>query len=54
MRIPFSPPNIDHDVHNEVLATLDSGWITSDPWLLTISLFLVALNELAWLNKFDF
>lgn len=31
MKIPFSPPNIDQDVINEVVETLKSGWITSGP-----------------------
>lgn len=29
--IPFSPPYIDEDIKNEVLETLDSGWITTGP-----------------------
>ncbi len=31
MKIPFSPPYIDQDVTNEVVDTLNSGWITSGP-----------------------
>lgn len=31
MNIPFSPPFIDQDVTNEVLHSLNSGWITSGP-----------------------
>lgn len=31
MKIPFSPPYIDQDVINEVVDTLNSGWITSGP-----------------------
>lgn len=31
MKIPFSPPYIDQDIINEVLDTLESGWITSGP-----------------------
>jgi dTDP-4-amino-4,6-dideoxygalactose transaminase len=31
MIIPFSPPYIDQDVINEVVDTLNSGWITSGP-----------------------
>ncbi|WP_396161708.1 DegT/DnrJ/EryC1/StrS family aminotransferase [Flavobacterium sp.] len=31
MKVPFSPPFIDQDVINEVLSTLESGWITSGP-----------------------
>lgn len=31
MKIPFSPPYIDQDVINEVLDTLNSGWITTGP-----------------------
>lgn len=31
MNIPFSPPFIDDDVKNEVLSSLDSGWITTGP-----------------------
>lgn len=31
MYIPFSPPFIDQTVIDEVLQTLDSGWITSGP-----------------------
>lgn len=29
MKIPFSPPYIDEDVKREVMAVLDSGWITT-------------------------
>lgn len=36
VKIPFSPPFIDDDVRNEVLATLDSGWITSGPRVLAL------------------
>jgi len=36
MKIPFSPPYIDDDVRSEVLATLDSGWITSGPRVLAL------------------
>jgi dTDP-4-amino-4,6-dideoxygalactose transaminase len=31
MNIPFSPPFIDQDIINEVLDSLNSGWITSGP-----------------------
>ena len=31
MKIPFSPPFIDDDVKNEVIASLESGWITTGP-----------------------
>ena len=31
MIIPFSPPFIDNEVINEVLDSLNSGWITSGP-----------------------
>ena len=31
MNIPFSPPYIDQDVINEVVACLESGWITTGP-----------------------
>ena len=31
MKIPFSPPFVDQDVINEVLDSLNSGWITSGP-----------------------
>jgi dTDP-4-amino-4,6-dideoxygalactose transaminase len=31
MKIPFSPPYIDQDVNDEVLDTLNSGWITTGP-----------------------
>jgi dTDP-4-amino-4,6-dideoxygalactose transaminase len=31
MKIPFSPPYIDQNVIDEVLDTLNSGWITSGP-----------------------
>lgn len=31
MKIPFSPPYIDQDVINEVVDTLQSGWITTGP-----------------------
>lgn len=31
MNIPFSPPYIDEDVINEVIDSLNSGWITTGP-----------------------
>lgn len=31
MKIPFAPPYIDNDVINEVLDTLNTGWITTGP-----------------------
>ena len=31
MKIPFAPPFIDDDVKQEVLSSLDSGWITTGP-----------------------
>ncbi len=31
MKIPFSPPFVDQDVINEVVDTLESGWITTGP-----------------------
>jgi dTDP-4-amino-4,6-dideoxygalactose transaminase len=31
MKIPFSPPYIDQDIIDEVVHTLNSGWITSGP-----------------------
>jgi dTDP-4-amino-4,6-dideoxygalactose transaminase len=31
MKIPFSPPYIDQDVTNEVVDTLNSGWVTTGP-----------------------
>lgn len=31
MQIPFSPPFIDEDVLNEVIDSLNSGWITTGP-----------------------
>jgi len=31
LKIPFSPPYIDQDVTNEVVDTLNSGWVTSGP-----------------------
>jgi dTDP-4-amino-4,6-dideoxygalactose transaminase len=31
MKIPFSPPYVDQDVINEVLDSLNSGWITTGP-----------------------
>ena len=31
MNIPFSPPYIDQDVLDEVMNTLQSGWITTGP-----------------------
>lgn len=36
MKIPFSPPYIDDDVKQEVLDTLNSGWITSGPRVLAL------------------
>ncbi len=36
MKIPFSPPYIDDDVKQEVLNTLNSGWITSGPRVLAL------------------
>ena len=31
MKIPFSPPYIDESVKNEVMDSLNSGWITTGP-----------------------
>lgn len=31
MKIPFSPPYVDQDIINEVVDTLESGWITTGP-----------------------
>ena len=31
MHIPFSPPYIDQDIIDEVIRTLQSGWITTGP-----------------------
>lgn len=31
MKIPFSPPFIDQDIINEVVQSLESGWITTGP-----------------------
>lgn len=31
MKIPFSPPYIDQDIIDEVINTLESGWITTGP-----------------------
>ena len=31
MNIPFSPPYIDQDIINEVISSLESGWITTGP-----------------------
>ena len=36
MQISFSPPYIDDDVKQEVLDTLNSGWITSGPKVLAL------------------
>lgn len=36
INIPFSPPYIDDEVKQEVLSTLDSGWITSGPKVLAL------------------
>jgi dTDP-4-amino-4,6-dideoxygalactose transaminase len=36
MKIPFSPPYIDDDIKQEVLDTLNSGWITSGPKVLAL------------------
>ncbi len=36
MQIPFAPPFIDDDVKQEVLDTLNSGWITSGPKVLAL------------------
>lgn len=36
MKIPFSPPFVDSDVVNEVLDSLNSGWITSGPKVLQL------------------
>lgn len=41
MQIPFSPPYIDDDVRNEVLAALNSGWITSGPRVLALEKLVV-------------
>ena len=31
MKVPFSPPFIDRSVIDEVVDTLESGWITTGP-----------------------
>ncbi|NJK97321.1 MAG: DegT/DnrJ/EryC1/StrS aminotransferase family protein, partial [Bacteroidales bacterium] len=31
MNIPFSPPYIDQSIIDEVVSTLNSGWITTGP-----------------------
>jgi dTDP-4-amino-4,6-dideoxygalactose transaminase len=36
MKISFSPPYIDNDVKQEVLRSLESGWITSGPKVLEL------------------
>ncbi|MBS1543391.1 MAG: DegT/DnrJ/EryC1/StrS aminotransferase family protein [Bacteroidetes bacterium] len=35
-RIPFSPPFIDTEIKDEVIETLESGWITSGPRVLEL------------------
>ncbi|MDB5130264.1 MAG: capsule biosynthesis protein [Mucilaginibacter sp.] len=45
MRIPFSPPFVDKDVIDEVVDTLNSGWITSGPKVKSLE------NEIAKLTE---
>ncbi|MDQ2656552.1 MAG: DegT/DnrJ/EryC1/StrS family aminotransferase [Bacteroidota bacterium] len=45
MNIPFSPPYIDDDVRREVLAALDSGWITSGPRVLALEQLIAEKTE---------
>lgn len=54
MLIPFSPPYIDDDVKNEVLETLNSGWITSGPRVLELEKSVAAftgVEEVACCNS---
>lgn len=45
MKIPFSPPYIDKNVIDEVLDTLNSGWITSGPKVKALEDELVKLTQ---------
>jgi dTDP-4-amino-4,6-dideoxygalactose transaminase len=54
MKIPFSPPYIDDDVRNEVLESLNSGWITSGPKVLELEKLVakqVGLDHVACCNS---
>ncbi len=42
VKIPFSPPYIDEDVINEVVATLRSGWITTGPKVKELETFMAS------------
>ena len=48
MKIPFSPPYIDDDVKAEVLAALDSGWITSGPRVLALERLVSEMTGVAY------
>jgi len=54
MKIPFSPPYIDDDVKQEVLDTLNSGWITTGPRVLALEKLVVeytGVNQVACCNS---
>jgi dTDP-4-amino-4,6-dideoxygalactose transaminase len=47
MNIPFSPPYIDQDIINEVIATLESGWITTGPKVKALEEEVCALTQVS-------
>jgi len=46
MNVPFSPPYIDDEVINEVLDSLNSGWITTGPKVQQLELAVAKLTRL--------
>ena len=45
MKIPFSPPYIDDDVVNEVVSSLESGWITTGQRVKELESFIAKSSE---------
>lgn len=45
MKIPFSPPYIDDDVVNEVVSSLESGWITTGPRVKELESFIAKSSQ---------
>jgi dTDP-4-amino-4,6-dideoxygalactose transaminase len=46
MKIPFSPPFINEEIVNEVMDTLNSGWITSGPKVQMLELLMAEYTQL--------
>lgn len=46
MKIPFSPPYIDDDIVNEVVGSLESGWITTGPRVKELETLISKFSEI--------